>query len=66
MTVLWFIMINLWPSIVLICIDFREGEKPGVPGEKPSKHNCRDQLRGLSHMKCHTPGFVWVVRGTTR
>ena len=45
MTVLW-LLINLWPSIVLICVDFREGENRG--------NHRRDQLRELSNMKCHT------------
>ena len=35
MTVLW-LLINLWPSIVLICVDFREGGKPVYP-EKAGK-----------------------------
>ena len=43
MTVLW-LLINLWPSIVLIC----EGGKPEYVEHR------RDQLRELPRMKYHT------------
>ena len=47
MTVLW-LLINLWPSIVLIALTL-EREKTGVPGEKPSKH--RSTAGTLSHTR---------------
>ena len=38
MTALYRPLINRWPSIVLICVDFRVEKNPGVPEEKSSKH----------------------------
>ena len=56
MTALW-ILINLWPSIVLFCVDFREGEKPEYP-EKNPRSTGQINYGNSTHVKYHTrPGF---------
>ena len=52
MTVLW-LLINLWPSIVLICVDFREGGKPEYP-EKNPRSTGEINYGNSSRMKYHT------------
>ena len=48
MTALW-LLLNLWPSIVLICVDSREGGKPEYPEKNPrntGEINCGKSLTG--------------------